>query len=78
MFGNPMKQLKKLTMKKYKTCEICSKKAIYRLTPDLDIQGLGACEKHKQDMQIAYIILTTEGEKEYREFIESSKKEVKK
>ena len=62
------------------TCEICGKKAVYRFSPDLDVRGLGACRKHKEDMQLAYIILLSKegGEKEYEAFIEDLKKETKK
>ena len=60
-------------MKKYRTCEICGKKALFVFSPDMDIRGLGACKKHKQDMQLAYIILLQFGEKEYREFIDGLK-----
>ena len=54
-------------------CSICGKKATIRLSPDLDIQGLGACKKHEDDMMIAYILLTKDGVKEYNEFIKIQK-----
>lgn len=53
-------------------CEICKKKAVYKFSPDIDIQGLGACEKHKKDMTIAYMLLFQQGEEEYRAFIKSA------
>ena len=55
-------------------CEICGEEAIYRFSPDLDINGLEACEKHKQDMQIAYVILLTDGEKACKSFLNSLEK----
>jgi hypothetical protein len=54
-------------------CEICGEEAGYRLSPDLDINGLGACEKHVRDMQVAYFILFQEGEEEFNEFIKNLK-----
>lgn len=58
-------------------CEICGEEAVYRLSPDLDINGLGACEKHKRDVQLAYTILLQYGEKEYKEFVKNLKNEPK-
>ena len=55
-------------------CEICKEEAIYRFSPDLDINGLEACEKHKQDIEIAYMILLTDGEEAYKSFLNSLKK----
>lgn len=52
-------------------CEICGKKAIYRFSPDMDIEGLGTCKKHKKDMMIAFIILMEKGEKEYNEYLKT-------
>ena len=55
-------------------CEICGKKATYRFSPDMDIKGLGACRKHKRDMQYAYIILvSTKDAKQYEDFIKALK-----
>jgi hypothetical protein len=55
-------------------CEICNNEAAYRFSPDLDIDGLGACETHKEFVQLAYYILLNEGEKAYNSFINSLKK----
>lgn len=44
-------------------CLICHKPAKYRFSPDLDIAGLGACEKHEKDVQLLYIMLL-QGNKE--------------
>ena len=55
-------------------CEICKEEAIFRFSPDLDINGLGSCEKHKQDMQIAYLILLTGGEEACKAFLNSLEK----
>jgi hypothetical protein len=38
-------------------CYICNKKAIGRLSPDLDINGIGYCLKHKTILHGAYIAL---------------------
>ena len=41
----------------------------------MDIKGLGACRKHKRDMQYAYIILvSTKDAKQYEDFIKGLKK----
>ena len=58
-------------------CEICGKKAVYRFSPDLDIQGLGACRKHKEDMWLAYLLLLQEGKKEYKSFLKEQLKKQK-
>ena len=55
------------------TCEICGNKAVYRYSPDLDIDGLGACRKHKDDVGFAYLLLTTRGKKSYVKFIRQCK-----
>jgi hypothetical protein len=52
-------------------CRICGKKAIYKYSPDLDIDGLGACKKHKEDVFMAYYILISKGEKEYNKFMKT-------
>ena len=52
-----------------KMCEICGDEAVYTLSPDLDIQGLGTCEEHKEVMRQAYLMLMTMGEEEYRAFL---------
>jgi hypothetical protein len=59
------------------SCVICGKKAKWRYSPDLDIRGIGACSKHREDVGMAYLILTTnfedEKSKEYHRFIKSHK-----
>lgn len=55
-------------------CEICNEEAVYRFSPDLDIDGLGGCEKHKESVQVAYYILINIGEKEYKSFLKSLQK----
>lgn len=59
-------------------CEICGKKVAFRFSPDMDIAGIGSCKKHKDDVGIAYLILITQGEKEYRFIIDGMKKNNKK
>ncbi len=58
-------------------CQICGKKAKHSLSPDIDVQGLGACEEHLEDMRLAYIVLITQGKQEYREILESFKTTIK-
>jgi len=57
-----------------KKCEVCNKPAKWLFSPDMDISGLGSCDKHKMDVTIAYHMLITEGEKEYHNMIDSYKK----
>ena len=38
-------------------CIICSKKAIGRFSPDLDINGIGFCKKHKEQVTLGYMAL---------------------
>lgn len=47
---------------------------MYRLSPDLDIQGLGSCELHREIMRQAYLILMTMGEDEYQALIDEVKR----
>ena len=54
-------------------CIICKKKAIYRYSPDLDLQGLGACKKHKGDVFMAYYFLINKGKKEYNDYLKNHK-----
>lgn len=59
-------------------CVICGKKAAFRYSPDLDIQGVGACKKHNEDVRLAYVMLITSGEKDFYKFINDAKKNTKK
>ena len=54
-------------------CEICGKEATARLSPDLDIDGLGVCGEHEEIVRLAYIILVTSGEEEYNSFVKGVK-----
>ena len=54
-------------------CIICKKKAKFRFSPDMDIQGIGTCKKHQSDVQIAYGILLTIDEKMFWDFIKTHK-----
>ena len=51
-------------------CEICGDAATYRMSPDLDIRGLGACELHREIVKQAYLILMTMGQDEYQALID--------
>ena len=55
-------------------CEICGQEATHRLSPDLDIDGLGGCDKHREDVQIAYYILLNEGFEACQSFLKSVQK----
>jgi hypothetical protein len=55
-------------------CEICQEEAVFQLSPDMDINGLGACEKHKEKVKMAYYILINLGEEAFRDYINSEKK----
>lgn len=39
------------------TCVICGKKAKYKFSPDLDIEGIGACKKHLERVKLGYAVL---------------------
>jgi hypothetical protein len=53
-------------------CIICGKKAKWRYSPDLDINGIGACNKHKKDVHTYYFALITD-EKLFWDLIKSHK-----
>jgi hypothetical protein len=57
-------------------CEICNKEAVFRFSPDLDIEGLKSCKEHVEEIRMAYTILITLGEKEYQRHINSLKKAI--
>lgn len=59
-------------------CEICGREATFSLSPDLDINGLGVCGEHRQEMKSAYNILVQEGEEAYKKYIEDLKSKPKK
>ena len=56
-------------------CVVCGRRAKWRFSPDLDIRGIGACQRDLEDVRMAYIILLGEGgEKMFKSFIEGVKK----
>lgn len=55
-------------------CIICSEPATKRFSPDLDIQGIGACDSHLEDVRLSYILLISGGIKEFEKFIKNLKK----
>jgi hypothetical protein len=57
-----------------KTCVICNKYAKFRFSPDLDISGLGACNKHLEDVRIIYSLLLSGNEDLAYKLINSAKK----
>lgn len=42
----------------------CKNKAKWRWSPDIDIQGLLACDKHQASVLRAYMVLVTSGDEE--------------
>jgi|FLOH01.1.fsa_nt_gi hypothetical protein len=50
-------------------CYKCDKKAIGRLSPDLDIKGIPFCKEHKEFIMMAYMVLITEGEDSFKKII---------
>lgn len=41
-------------------CHLCNKKAIGRLSPDMDLKGFGFCKEHKYKMTTNYMMLFSE------------------
>ena len=58
-------------------CIICGKKAVRRFSPDMDIQGIGTCKKHLEDVMLAFFALC-QGDKQLYELIIKSIKSKKK
>ena len=58
-------------------CIFCGKEAKYRLSPDLDIKGIGGCEEHKTPLEIAYYMLIVGDEKEFYKIVNSYRKKFK-
>ena len=56
------------------TCYICDEPAIGRLSPDLDIRGIGYCKKHEEDMILAYMSLSGGDREMFDELIKAAKK----
>lgn len=38
-------------------CFICGKRAIFSFSPDLDIEGLGACKRHEERVRMGYVVI---------------------
>lgn len=57
-------------------CIVCGLKATKRFSPDLDIQGIGACKKHIEDVRLAYVMLLQGDEKMYNSYIKKLQKEL--
>ena len=68
-------------MSEFHGCEICGYRAKWRFSPDLDIRGLGACQKHLEIVRQGYGILLSLGIEEYKAYrkveIEKEKKRIK-
>lgn len=54
-------------------CLICGKKAVHRFSPDLDIEGLGSCNEHVEDVQMAYMMLMQGEHEMYASFVKRRK-----
>lgn len=54
-------------------CIKCNKKAIGRLSPDLDINGIGFCKKHEWEVKMAYFALMQGDEKKFRDLLKIKK-----
>lgn len=52
-------------------CLVCGKLAKWRWSPDLDIDGIGACDKHQEDVQLAYVMLLQQDEEMFESYITS-------
>jgi hypothetical protein len=63
-----------LLIKPEMKCEICGETAVMQLSPDLDVDGLGSCEKHKEQVRTAYMILMYLGEKDYNRYLKVLKR----
>lgn len=50
-------------------CVVCGKKAWKSFSPDLDIQGIGTCKKHIEQVRLAYLCLLQGGEDMYKKLI---------
>lgn len=55
-------------------CCICNKLATGSISPDLDIEGIGFCDEHKDKVMFAYTILMYEGEDAFKNYIKNLKK----
>lgn len=58
-------------------CIICKKKATKRYSPDLDIVGIGSCDKHNRDVFLGYAMLIQGDEEMFWDFIKGNKDYVK-
>lgn len=46
-------------------CSKCDKYATGRLSPDLDIKGVGFCDEHEAEVKMEMLVLIFEGEEAY-------------
>lgn len=60
------------------TCAKCGAPATKRFSPDLDINGIGSCDEHIEDVRLAYMALLQGGEPNLgEEIINEWQKQVK-
>lgn len=55
----------------------CKQEATTRFSPDMDIQGIGACETHVEDVRLAYVALMQGDEDIFKSLIGAKVKKVK-
>ncbi len=48
-------------------CIECGKEATKRYSPDLDIEGIGMCDEHKEELSLDIIVAVSTGEWEWFE-----------
>ena len=59
-------------------CAVCDEPAASRFSPDLDIQGVGTCHTHFDQVQLAYMFLLNGHEDMFYEQIGKKKPKEKK
>lgn len=59
-------------------CIICNRRAKWRFSPDLDIWGIGSCEKHLEVVRVAYTLLISSGKEAFEEYVKHYQEGIKK
>ena len=55
-------------------CVVCDKEATGRISPDMDLQGVGYCDQHQDGVMLAYIALIGDGIETFERMIQKLKK----
>lgn len=66
---NLMNYSQDYSLKNNMQCAKCSKPVVHRWSPDLDLNWIGACEEHKELVEMAYIALCTSGYRMYKQVL---------